>query len=392
MKKILYITFYYEPDLCAGSFRNTPLSELLGKKLEGKAEIDVMTTMPNRYDSFKVQAPKFEEKGNIRIHRFQLPPHRSGIKDQMNSFKTYWSSVLKAVDGKEYDLVFASSSRLFSAVLGSYIARRKKAELFLDIRDIFKDTIEDIITNPLFQFGSKPLFSFLEKYAFGRAENINVVSEGFLEYLKKVSPKSKFHFFPNGIDNVFLNRSKENNKSNTPKVITYAGNIGEGQGLELTLPKAAKQLEGEYEFHIIGGGGTLIKLIEEINKEGVTNIKLMDPVKRSDLLSKYDHSDVLFLQLNDLDAFRKVLPSKIFEYASFDKPIVAGVAGYSANFLKQNVSGSFVYNPGDVIGLVNILKKLPNETYSRNEFVESFSRSKINEGLTDQILKALNES
>lgn len=349
-----------------------------------------MTTMPNRYDSFKAEALPYEDRGNLKIHRFALPPHSSGIKDQMNSFKTYWTSVLKAVEKKEYDFVFASSSRLFSAVLGSYISRKKKAKLFLDIRDIFKDTIEDIITNPVFQLGSKPLFSYLERYAFTRASDINIVSEGFLEYLKKVSPSSKYHFYPNGIDNVFLDRAKAEEPNNHPKIITYAGNIGEGQGLDLTLPKAAKQLAGKFEFHIIGGGGTRNRLVDQIKAEGVQNIVLLDPVKRSDLLEKYDQSDVLFLQLNDLDAFKKVLPSKIFEYASFDKPIIAGVAGYSAEFLKKYVPGSFVYSPGDYQGLVDILLNLSSESYSRDSFVENFSRSKINDGLTDEIIKSLN--
>ena len=46
-------------------------------------------------------------------------------------------------------------------------------------------------------------------------------------------------------------------------------------------------------------------------------------------------TDVLFLHLNDYSAFRKVIPSKIFEYAATGKPIVAGVSGYAAEFLRH---------------------------------------------------------
>jgi len=363
---------------------------MLAAKTNGKVSIDVMTTLPNRYGSFKAEAPKFEQKENLTIHRFDLPLHNSGMKDQILSFRSYFKSVLKETKGKEYDLVFASSSRLFTAVLGSYISRRKKAKLFLDIRDIFKDTIEDIITNPLFQLVSKPVFSLLEKYAFRRADDINVVSEGFMEYLKKVAPKASYHFYPNGIDEVFLDREIAVPKQNPIRIITYAGNIGEGQGLDLTLPKAAKVLEGKFEFHIIGSGGTLDRLKSEIDKEKVSNIKLFDPVKRTELLRKYDESDILFLQLNDLNAFKKVLPSKIFEYASYDKPILAGVAGYAADFLTKYVAGSFVYNPGDAEGLVSILNGIEFKSFERKDFIDSFSRSKINDGLTEKIIASLN--
>ena len=45
---------------------------------------------------------------------------------------------------------------------------------------------------------------------------------------------------------------------------------------------------------------------------------LINPVSRDELRIFYDQSDFLFLHLNDYQAFRKVLPSKIFELATFN--------------------------------------------------------------------------
>ena len=68
MKRILYISFYFEPDLCAGSFRNSPLALELAKQASEKDIIvDVYTTLPNRYSTFEQSAPEFEEIGNLRI-------------------------------------------------------------------------------------------------------------------------------------------------------------------------------------------------------------------------------------------------------------------------------------------------------------------------------------
>ena len=53
MKKILYLSFYFEPDVTAGSFRNTSLVKELAKQAEGKAEVFLLTTKPNRYSTFK---------------------------------------------------------------------------------------------------------------------------------------------------------------------------------------------------------------------------------------------------------------------------------------------------------------------------------------------------
>lgn len=67
MKKILYLSFYFEPDLCAGSFRNSPLARELAKQVESVASIDVFTTVPNRYSSFSAEAQQDEHIGNLRI-------------------------------------------------------------------------------------------------------------------------------------------------------------------------------------------------------------------------------------------------------------------------------------------------------------------------------------
>jgi hypothetical protein len=119
VKRIVYLTFYFEPDLCAGSFRNSPLAMELAKQASEKDIIvDVYSTLPNRYNTFEKTAPTFEEKGNLRIHRIALPPHKSGMLDQVMAFRKYYNEVLNLNKNKKADLVFASSSRLFTAYLG----------------------------------------------------------------------------------------------------------------------------------------------------------------------------------------------------------------------------------------------------------------------------------
>ena len=46
--KILFLSFYFPPDLCAGSFRAQSLIEGL-KKQDKITEIEILTTIPNRY-------------------------------------------------------------------------------------------------------------------------------------------------------------------------------------------------------------------------------------------------------------------------------------------------------------------------------------------------------
>ena len=55
--KVLVVTFYYEPDLSAGSFRTTALVAAMRQRAPPGTHIDVITTLPNRYHSFVRPAP-----------------------------------------------------------------------------------------------------------------------------------------------------------------------------------------------------------------------------------------------------------------------------------------------------------------------------------------------
>jgi hypothetical protein len=201
--RILFLSFYYTPDLCAGSFRAAALIQALQSQLGAGSHIDVLTTMPNRYSSFSAAAPEVEDEEGITVHRIALPSHNSGMRDQSKSFFAYARGVRQLVRGKDYDLVFATSSRLMTAFLGSYIARRKKAPLYLDIRDIFVDTIQNIMP----RWMALPLgavFSLMERYAVSAASKVNLVSRGFEHYFSQRFTRQHFSFFPNGIDDEFM--------------------------------------------------------------------------------------------------------------------------------------------------------------------------------------------
>ena len=86
----------------------------------------------------------------------------------------------------------------------------------------------------------------------------------------KLAQNSKFYFYTNGIDDIFLNSiSKKIPRKPGDKVkVIYAGNIGASQCLEKTLPKTAKILEKTHDFYIIGDGANKETLIKEIKKTG----------------------------------------------------------------------------------------------------------------------------
>lgn len=386
--RILLLSFYFEPDLCAGSFRSTSLAGELSARLDEADDLQIITTMPNRYRSFRAEAPVLEKRGNVTIRRVPLPPHRSGMLDQSRSFLSYARAVFRETTGQKYNVVFATSSRLMTAVLGALVAQRLSAQLYLDMRDIFSDTLSDI-------FAQKPqrvilsLVRFLEKRAICKASRINLVSAGFLEYFRGIRSDIDYRIFTNGIDDAFLNISfgRELRASQNRKIILYAGNIGEGQGLDKVVPDAALSLDRDYEFWVVGDGGARPRLEARLREKQVRNVRLMDPVSREHLIELYGQADVLFLHLNDYPAFRKVLPSKIFEYAATGKPILAGVDGYARQFMESHVQNMALFFPCDSAGLIRALGSLDLRTRVRTAFIEEFGRSAIIRRMAADVLE-----
>ncbi len=391
-RRILFLTFYFPPDLSACAFRAGPLLQALLENAPPDVEVEVITTLPNRYSGFTSAAAQEERQGRYTIRRIQLSAHRSGMRDQAKAFRHFSRQVIRLTKDRPYDLVIATSSRLMTASLGAWIARRAKAPLYLDLRDIFVDTITEVLPKGVAAVMA-PFLSALERRTVERAVHVNLVSRGFAPYFESRYPTQSFSFFTNGIDDEFLGigpvGSPPASAPGGEIRVLYAGNMGEGQGLHAIIPELARRLAGRATFRLIGGGGRRVQLEAALANAGVTNVQLADPMSRDKLIEEYLAADVLFLHLNDYEAFKKVLPSKIFEYAATGKPIWAGVAGYAAEFIDSEVDNAAVFPPCDVEAAVGAFDRLIVRSSPRESFIQKFSRKGIIRQLAADIVQFL---
>ncbi len=385
--RILILSFYYEPDLSAGSFRNTALVKALSEKLTADDEVEVITATPSRYQSFSPSADKTELKENLSVHRVPVRQHGSSLLGQVFAFLDYARGVYKLTRNKSYRLVYASSSRQMTALLGAIVARRIGAPLYLDIRDIFTDNIKELYSHSPVRF-LLPLFRYVERLSIHTASKVNLASPFFVEHFTELDPTKNYSVFTNSVDQDMTTDSCSwLSEQQEHKEILYAGNIGKGQNLHLIIPDIARSLDPPWRIRIIGDGGGRRLLEESIDE--FDNVILQPPITRSRLKDYYSAATILFLHLSDFPVLGKVIPSKIFEYAASGRPIIAGAQGKTAEFISENVANSAIFKPCDADDFHEALKNIRLEQTPRTDFCEKYSRASIMNQMSLDILETI---
>lgn len=390
--KLLFLSYYYPPDLSAGSFRSKALVKCLSNGLSECDSLYVITSSNSRYRHFNAKASENKDK-KVKIYRVNVPKHSGGIFSQSFSYLFFSAKAFFLCLKIRPDFMIGTSSRLMTAFLTFILSKIIRCGYYLDIRDIFSESFSDIFLSKKKYIGS-PLLSLLirfERVALTNASQVNVISQEFKNYFSDIGINSKnWDFFPNGVDKEFINMDIPKRKTNIEKtIVTYAGNIGIAQSLSSIIPEVARELDTKFIFRIIGDGTDRDRLEDLVLERDITNVEIIDPIPRSDLISYYVSSDILFLHLMDIPAFKRVLPSKIFEYGSIGKPIVAGLEGYSMNFLNQNLPHSIIFKPSNIEECIKSLRQAQNQTVIEKivtSFREDFDRQRIMKKMSENII------
>jgi len=388
--RVLVLSFYYPRDVAPSAFRTAALVKDMRAAMPPGSQIDVVTTMPNRYGALEADAPAREAQPGLCITRIKVGSHGGGMLRQSLAFASYARAVERVAARQRYDVVYASSGRLMTAALGARLARRTGARLYLDIRDIFAEIMPQILPGGAAGVLA-PILSRLERSTIGRADRVNLVSPGFGPYFTARYPGKAFTYLTNGIDDEFVDAASRPQPTEKrgdgvrPVRIVYAGNIGEGQRLHAIIPPMAAELGERVCFKVIGAGGRRRELLAAVSAAGLTNVDVVAPMGRTQLLEEYGGADVLFLHLSAYHALESVLPSKLFEYGATGKPILAGVSGYPADFVRGEIENAAVFDPCDVGGAIRALDSLELRTRARAEFLKRFTRGPIRRALAADV-------
>jgi len=170
--------------------------------------------------------------------------------------------------------------------------------------------------------------------------------------------------------------------------VMYSGVLGIGYDFDVVL-RAAKILNKNFNvtFVIRGSGELAPKLKKDIKLLGLENV-VFDTrfLSRDELSALLNSADVFLLPMADLSFVELGLPTKVFEYQSYGKPIICISNGEAAKYVTLTDSG-LVVSPKDAEGLAKAIVSLYEDSklvstlgINGKEFVsEKFTSEKIGE-------------
>ena len=122
-------------------------------------------------------------------------------------------------------------------------------------------------------------------------------------------------------------------------IVGYLGTHGMAHALDFIVKSAPKIKDKKVHLLFIGDGAKkqdLVQLKEELQ---VDNITFLPFQAKSDIKRYISILDVALVNLKKSEVFKSVIPSKIFENAAMQKPILLGVEGESKDIIDSYGAG-----------------------------------------------------
>jgi colanic acid biosynthesis glycosyl transferase WcaI len=211
-------------------------------------------------------------------------------------------------------------------------------------------------------------------FLYRRADRIVVVTPAFKEHLIRhwQVPEQKISIVENGVEtDLFRPDPAAGEVRKTMEVddrflICYIGTMGMAHGLE-TLIAAAEQLQKALPnamFLLIGEGAEKERIVELASARGLTNVRFLDQQSRDRIPGYISASDVCLVMLKKTDLFKTVIPTKLLEYMSCERPVIVAVDGQARQLAEEADAGIFV-EPEDRHALVEAIVALSADPQRR---------------------------
>lgn len=345
MMKVVFPCSYYLPETAASLYITDNIVHACADK---GIEVDLYTPSPTRNvpDGSVWEREERQMDGKLRIHRFHL--YGEGKNPMLRALRYFLGEfiLLHYCMWKKYDVAFVDSTPPIQGLKMPLIKWLKRKPTIYNVQDIFPDSL---VGTGLTHEGSLiwKIGRMVEKITYRYADKIIVISEDFKKnIIAKGVPEDKIVVIYNWVDqNKVVDVPREENKlfdvyglDRSKFYITYNGNIGLTQNMDMLLD-VAKELQEEYEdihFVLVGNGAYLDEVKRKVADQQLENVHLLPFQPYEDISHVFSLGDAS-LVISKPGVGANSVPSKTWSIMSASRPVLAN---FDENELKTIIENN----------------------------------------------------
>jgi len=338
MAHILVLTLVFPPDNVSTAVILGELSTDLGA---AGHEVTVVTTVPhyNRDLNAETRQPLVRKWGPLlscsEFHGIQVlhvgMPRKSG---RVFSRLLAWSqfhvlSLIAAVAlVRRVDVILAPSPPLTIGLCAWLLACLYRAPYIYNVQELYPDIA--IALGAVKRRSIIRVLLALERFVYARARIITVIAPRMRRrILDKGVSDDKVRLIPNFVDVHDMaplsrgNGFKHEHRIHEPFVVSYAGNMGPAQGLEIVLHAAALLRHDQgLLFLLVGDGSSRSTLMAMARDRGLSNVRFLPYQPYRVVPQIYAASDLCLVSLA-LNTGSDAIPSKVYRIMACARPVLA---------------------------------------------------------------------
>lgn len=403
--RILFLTDNFPPEVNAPA--NRTFEHCQEWVLQG-AQVTVITCAPNFpkgkvYDGYKNKFRQVSYVDGIKVIRVwsYITANEGFLKRILDYLSFALMSFIVGLFVKT-DLIVATSPQFFTAVSGRWLSFFKRKSWVMEVRDLWPESI--VAVGAMEKGKVIGFFEWLEKRLYKSAARIVVVTDAFkMKIAEKGIDPNKISVYKNGAyldmyqpmkkDVVLLEKLGLKDKT----IFAYIGTHGMAHGLDFILNNL-KQFESEQphlHFLFLGDGAERNRLLALNSSLDLKNTTFIPSVPKSEVLQYLSIMDIALVNLKASDTFLTVIPSKIFEAAAMQKPILLGLSGETKGIIEAYNAG-LCFEPENAQSFRNsVLGIIENENYRNYQqgcksLALAFDRKKIAQEMLHTLHGCLN--
>jgi len=383
--KILFLSQYFPPEMGAPSARTHELSR---HWVELGQDIKVITGFPHHptgiiSPEYKQHFLKTEKIDGIKVIRtYVYPTANKGFIKRILSYISFMFSsiILGSWKTGHVDIVIATSPHFFVAIAGYIISRLKGKPFVFEVRDLWPESIIQLgqIRN---QYIIKALEA-IESFLYKRAHLIISVTNSFVPIIvEKGVSDNKIRIVTNGVDLTLFSPHKYDTalkkrlELDDKFIVSYIGTHGLSHALDKVIETAylMRNMKNVH-FLLIGEGAEKENLIKQRENLSLKNVTFLSQIEKQALPYYYSLCHIVLITLRDLEIFRTVLPSKMFEIMAMAKPIILSVDGEARELVVEKARAGIFVEPENSDALNKAISYLYENRKLRQELGENGRR------------------